>query len=62
MFVGACAGSTGGGMKVIRHILFYKILRLEIEKAHRPRVVRLIRTRIRSGVSTLEQKIQGGFF
>ena len=30
-------------MKVIRHILFYKILRLEIEKAHRPRVVRLIR-------------------
>ena len=35
MFVGGCAGSTGGGMKVIRHILFYKILRLEIEKAHR---------------------------
>ena len=31
--------ATGGGMKVIRHILFYKILRLEIEKAHRPRVV-----------------------
>ena len=43
MFVGGCAGSTGGGMKVIRHILFYKILRLEIEKAHRPRVVRFIR-------------------
>ncbi|MEM8666266.1 MAG: TrkH family potassium uptake protein [Planctomycetota bacterium] len=43
MFVGGCAGSTGGGMKVIRHILFYKILRLEIEKAHRPRVIRFIR-------------------
>lgn len=43
MFVGGCAGSTGGGMKVIRHILFYKVLRLEIEKAHRPRVVRMIR-------------------
>ncbi|MGI9470641.1 MAG: TrkH family potassium uptake protein [Rubripirellula sp.] len=43
MFVGGCAGSTGGGIKVIRHILFYKILRLEIEKAHRPRVVRFIR-------------------
>jgi trk system potassium uptake protein TrkH len=43
MFVGGCAGSTGGGLKVIRHILFYKILRLEIEKAHRPRVVRFIR-------------------
>lgn len=43
MFVGGCAGSTGGGMKVIRHILFYKVLRQEIEKAHRPRVVRCIR-------------------
>jgi trk system potassium uptake protein TrkH len=43
MFVGGCAGSTGGGIKVIRHILFYKILRLEIEKSHRPRVVRAIR-------------------
>ncbi len=43
MFVGGCAGSTGGGMKVIRHILFYKILRQEIEKSHRPRVVRMIR-------------------
>lgn len=43
MFVGGCAGSTGGGMKVIRHVLFYKILRQEIERAHRPRVVRFIR-------------------
>lgn len=43
MFVGGCAGSTGGGMKVIRHVLFYKILRLEVERAHRPRVVRPLR-------------------
>jgi len=43
MFVGGCAGSTSCGIKVIRHILFYKILRHEIEKAHRPRVVRSIR-------------------
>ena len=43
MFVGGCAGSTGGGMKVIRHILFYKVLTLEIEKSHRPRVVRNLR-------------------
>ncbi len=40
MFIGGCAGSTGGGLKVIRHILFYKILRREIERAHHPRVVR----------------------
>ena len=50
MFVGGCAGSTGGGMKVIRHILFYKILKLEIEKSHRPRVVRFLRI----GGSTLD--------
>ena len=43
MFIGGCAGSTGGGMKVIRHVLFYKILRREIELSYRPRVVRLIR-------------------
>jgi trk system potassium uptake protein TrkH len=43
MFVGGCAGSTGGGMKVIRHILFVKILRVEIERAYRPNVVRPLR-------------------
>ncbi len=51
MFVGGCAGSTGGGIKVIRHILFYKILKLEIEKAHRPRVIRFIRI----GGSTVDE-------
>ena len=43
MFVGGCAGSTGGGLKVIRHVLFFKILRREIELSYRPRVVRPIR-------------------
>ncbi|MEM9825181.1 MAG: TrkH family potassium uptake protein [Planctomycetota bacterium] len=43
MFVGGCAGSTGGGLKVIRHVLFYKILQHEVEKSHRPRMVRQIR-------------------
>lgn len=43
MFVGGCAGSTGGGLKVIRHVLFVKILKSEVERSHRPRVVRQIR-------------------
>jgi trk system potassium uptake protein TrkH len=43
MFVGGCAGSTGGGLKVIRHILFLKVLRLEIEQAYHPSVVRPLR-------------------
>jgi trk system potassium uptake protein TrkH len=40
MFIGGCAGSTGGGLKVIRHVLFVKILWLEIEKSFHPTVVR----------------------
>ena len=43
MFIGGCAGSTGGGMKVIRVILFTKILRREIERSYHPSVVRHIR-------------------
>jgi len=43
MFVGGCAGSTGGGLKVIRHILFAKILKLEVERSFRPTVVRPLR-------------------
>ena len=43
MFIGGCAGSTGGGLKVIRHILFVKILRLELEQAYHPSVVRPLR-------------------
>ena len=40
MFVGGCAGSTGGGLKVIRHVLLLKILRQEIELAGHPTVIR----------------------
>jgi trk system potassium uptake protein TrkH len=43
MFVGGCAGSTGGGLKVIRHVLFLKALWLEIERAFHPSVVRPLR-------------------
>ena len=43
MFIGGCAGSTGGGLKVVRFILFAKIVRLEIEQAFRPNVVRPLR-------------------
>lgn len=43
MFVGGCAGSTAGGMKVIRFVLFVKVVALEIEQAYRPNVVRPLR-------------------
>lgn len=43
MFVGGCAGSTGGGMKVIRHLLIVKILGMEVDRAFQPKVVRLLK-------------------
>lgn len=43
MFVGGSAGSTGGSVKVIRHLLVAKILRREVERTVHPRVVSVIR-------------------
>jgi trk system potassium uptake protein TrkH len=43
MFVGGCAGSTSCSIKVIRHILFWKVLSREVEKSYRPTVVRPLR-------------------
>lgn len=43
MFIGGCAGSTAGSVKVIRHVLFIKILGMELEHSFHPKVVRLLR-------------------
>ena len=40
MFVGASAGSTGGSIKVIRHLLLFKLVKRELEQVvHREAVV-----------------------
>ncbi|HWM10644.1 MAG TPA: TrkH family potassium uptake protein, partial [Solirubrobacteraceae bacterium] len=40
MFVGASAGSTGGSIKVVRHLLLFKLVRRELHQAvHREAVV-----------------------
>ena len=43
MFVGGSAGSTGGGIKVIRWVIAMKMMRGEIERSFRPNVVRPLR-------------------
>jgi trk system potassium uptake protein TrkH len=43
MFVGGCGGSTGGGIKVIRCVIVFKVLLSEIEHVFRPNVIRPIR-------------------
>jgi trk system potassium uptake protein len=43
MFVGGSAGSTGGSIKVVRHLLLGKVLRREIDQTLSPEVVMPIR-------------------
>lgn len=40
MFIGGCAGSTGGGMKVVRILILLKHSRAELFKALHPRAIR----------------------
>ena len=43
MFVGACAGSTGGGIKVSRIVIMLKTIRKELDCIIHPRTVKKIR-------------------
>lgn len=48
LFTGACAGSTSGGIKVIRHIVFFKNTILEFKRLLHPRA--LLRTKVNKEV------------
>lgn len=39
MFIGACAGSTGGGFKVARVVMLYKMIKQELRRIIHPRAV-----------------------
>lgn len=43
MFIGGCGGSTGGGIKVIRWVLLFKIARHNIIEAFTPHAVRQVK-------------------
>jgi len=43
MFVGGSAGSTGGSIKVVRHLLLAKVLRRELDQTVSPTVVMPVR-------------------
>ena len=43
MFIGACAGSTAGGLKVSRVVILFKVIRRELQKMLHPREVRVVR-------------------
>ncbi len=56
MFVGGSAGSTGGGIKVIRVVTAAKILWAELEHAYRPKVVRSVKL----GGATIDPELRTG--
>ncbi len=39
LFIGGCAGSTGGGIKIVRHLLLFKNSFLELRRLIHPRAV-----------------------
>ncbi len=43
MFIGGCAGSTGGGIKVVRCLLFFKYARSQLHRLVHPRRVETIK-------------------
>jgi len=44
MFIGGCAGSTSGSVKVARHLLMGKILRREVDLTVHPEIVLVVRS------------------
>lgn len=53
MFIGACAGSTGGGIKVSRITIMFKTVRDELSRIIHPRAVK----RVRSGGKAVESSV-----
>jgi trk system potassium uptake protein TrkH len=61
MFVGGCAGSTGGGLKVVRIIVLVKMAYWRLERTFRPKTIRALRV----GGAVVDQDVQNmvyGFF
>lgn len=43
LFVGACAGSTSGGIKIIRHLVFFKNSFLELKRLLHPKAMIMVK-------------------
>ena len=56
MIIGACAGSTGGGVKVSRFVILYKVMAFEVRKLLHPRSVKVMTM---DGKTISRETIQG---
>lgn len=62
MFVGGCAGSTSGGMKVIRVVLLGKTAVQEVQRQLQPKAVHVLRVRGRVFSEDVRRRILGFFY
>jgi trk system potassium uptake protein TrkH len=61
MIVGACAGSTAGGMKVIRMALLWQAARQELDRQIQPRAVHVLRFGGRALSEDMRRAVLGFF-
>lgn len=61
MFIGGCAGSTGGGMKVARMLLLAKHAQVQLFRLIHPRAVKLVKLGDRPADKDVMQSILGFF-
>jgi len=61
MFIGGCAGSTGGGIKVARILLIFKHAQVQVFRLIHPRAIRLVKLGNRPVDKEVLQAILGFF-
>ncbi len=61
MFIGGCAGSTGGGMKVVRIMMLLKIAYWRVESTFRPKTIRTLRIGGHAVDDDVQRTVQGFF-
>ena len=61
LFIGGCAGSTGGGIKIIRHLLLFKNGYLELKRLIHPRAVIVARLNGKSVTPEIISNVQAFF-
>ncbi len=62
LFIGGCAGSTSGSIKVVRHLLLFKNGVLELKRLMHPSAVIPVRLNERTISSTVVQNVQAFVF
>ena len=62
MFIGGCSSSTGGGIKVIRHVILFKQTRNELMKQLNPRGVFSIQINGKEGQKNIVHGVAGFIF